>query len=202
MFEKRKLIVNDQEIGLDEDYVNLTDIAKQNGEGRPDTTISSWLKNSNTLRYLEEWELQNNPNFKPKQMLGFRLKATDNRNSITPKRYVDETNAIGFYAKPGRGGATFAHIEIAIMFCYWLSPPFAVWMVRSFKTLVRNEVDRQNLEFHISRLTDTIDEARNWLDTIPGQQKERNRMLRSQEEEQGRLEEREDEENDLWDQDW
>ena len=180
MSKRKKLQVGDQEIGLDEDYVNLTDIVKKNSDGRPDNIISSWLKNSGTLRYLEEWERQNNPDFKPYQMEGFRLKADDNRNWVTPKKYIDETGGIALFSRQGRGGGTFAHIEIAIMFCYWLSPPFAVWMVRSFKTLVQNEINRRDLEFHIERITDSIDEARNWLDTVPGQKRGRNRIADEQ----------------------
>ena len=171
-----KLRVKDQEIGMDDEFLNLTDIAKKNGEGRPDTIIGNWLRNANTLQYLEEWELQNNPNFKPNQMIGFRLRASENRSSITPKRYLDETGAVGLYSKPGRGGGTYAHIDIALSFCYWLSPKFAVSMVRAFKVLMRDEMERQSLEFHVRRITDNIDEVRNWLDTIPGQQSERNRL--------------------------
>ena len=62
------------------------------------------------------------------------------------------------------------------MFCYWLSPKFAVWMVRAFETLVRTEINRRDLEYHVSRITSSIDEARNWLDTIPGQRQELNRL--------------------------
>ena len=176
MSEKNKLQVKDFEIGLDETFVNLTDIAKSNSDRRPSETLRSWIRNAGTLNFLEEWEQQNNPRFKGVQMDAFKKRAGDNRRNISIKQYAEETNAIGLYNKPGRGGGTYAHIEIAIAFCYWLSPPFAVWMIRAFKTLAQNEIDRKSLEYHITRITDSIDEARNWLDTVPGQRKERNRL--------------------------
>lgn len=176
MISKKKLLVRDQEIGLDDEFVNLTDIAKRNSDRSPDETLRGWMRNAGTLQYLEEWEIQNNPKFKPDQMAGFRLRATEERHTVSVKQYVDQTNAAGIYAKRGRGGGTYAHIDIAISFCYWLSPKFAVWMVRAFKMLMRNELDRQNLEFHIGKITDSIDEARNWLDTVPGQKSDRNRI--------------------------
>lgn len=172
----QKLTVSDQEIGLDDEFVNLTDIAKKNSDRPADETIRSWMRNAGTLQYLEEWELQNNPDFKPGQMTGFRLQATEQARAVSVKQYVEQTDAIGLYSKPGRGGGTYGHIDIAISFCYWLSPRFAVSMVKAFKLLLRNEMERQSLEFHIERITDSIDEARNWLDTIPGQKEGRNRI--------------------------
>ena len=106
----------------------------------------------------------------------FRLQATEQARAVSVKQYVEQTGGIGLYSKPGRYGGTYAHIDIAISFCYWLSPRFAVSMVRAFKELMRNEMERQSLEFHVRRITDNIDEVRNWLDTIPGQSSDRNRL--------------------------
>lgn len=176
MNSRTKLTVGNHEVGLDDDYVNLTDIAKSNSDRRPSETLRAWIRNTGTLRFLEEWEQQNNPDFKGVQMDAFMKEAGDNRRKISISRYAEQTNAIGLYNKPGRGGGTYAHVEIAIAFCYWLSPPFAVWMIRAFKNLAQNEIDRKNLEYHITRITDGIDEVRNWLDTIPGQRQDRNRI--------------------------
>ena len=159
----------------DEDYVSLTDIAK-NSDKRAAVLISSWIKNSNTLLFLDAWEKLHNPNFKVHQMEYFRLQTTENRYIATPQNFIEETGAIGITSKSGRYGGTFAHKDIALNFCYWLSPVFQVYLLKEFQRLKEEEFSRKNLEWHIGRITNLVDETRNWLDTIPGQQPDRNRL--------------------------
>ncbi len=159
-----------------EDYISLTDIAKKSSDNVPAFTILNWLRNQSTLLYLQTWEEVHNPNFKVVQMHNFRLRAVENRAAISPKNYIEETNAIGLISKPGNGGGTFAHSEIALEFCTWLSPPFKVYFYKEFQRLKTEEFGRKNLEWHISKITDNVEEIRNLLDTIPGQKEERNRV--------------------------
>jgi len=159
----------------DNDYISLTDIARR-GDSKPDVVINSWMKNLNTLEFLEEWELLKNPNFNPRQMAGFKEKYLRNRSSITPKRWIEELEAIGIISKPGRYGGTFAHKDIALQFCGWLSPKFQVYMMIKFQELIEEQYRSKNLKWHISKITDNVDEIRNLLDTIPGQNQERNRL--------------------------
>ena len=49
-------------------------------------------------------------------------------------------------------------------------------MYKAFTELIEAEYDRRNLEWHISKITDNIDEVRNLLDTIPHQNPDRNRL--------------------------
>ncbi len=54
---KKKIKVEGLTIRLeaihDEDYVNLTDIAKQQNKSEPRFLLLSWLKNQSTLEFLE-----------------------------------------------------------------------------------------------------------------------------------------------------
>jgi hypothetical protein len=160
----------------DDDYISLTDIAKQsNKEAR--FLIMSWMKNSATLEFLETWESLHNPNFKCDQMVTFKEKYLQNRNILTPQTWIAEVGAIGLISTKGRyGGGTLAHKDIALNFCYWLSPSFQVYLIKEFQRLKEEEFSKQSLAWHISRITDLVDEARNWLDTIPGQEPGRNRL--------------------------
>lgn len=176
MGKKNKVQFGDAEIKFEDQYISLTDIAAQSSENRPAETIKSWMKNANTLLYLEEWEQLNNPDFKVDRMVHFKVSTMDNRSTISTSRYIEETGAIGITARRGRGGGTYAHVDIALNFCFWLSPSFALWMVRTFKDLLGAEAERRSLQFHIRRITDNIDEARNWLDTIPFQEEDRKRI--------------------------
>lgn len=150
---KQKLIVDGTAIRINkEGYVCLTDIAKRSIDGaEPIVALRSWLKNSSTLLFLQTWEKKKNINFKLNQMVQFRMKAADNRNYATPQRYVEETGAIGIVSKSGRYGGTFAHSDIALNFCYWLSPEFQVYLMEEFQRLKAEEQLRLGDPFNIKR---------------------------------------------------
>ncbi len=178
---KTKIIVEGLPISIERvnenDFVNITDIARRRNENKPADSISTWLRNPQTLLYLEAWEELHNPNFKLAQMSEFRLLTQHNRFSITPKKYIEETGAIGLVSKQGRyDGGTWAHSEIALEFCSWVEPRFKVYFFKEFQRLKREEYDRRSLEWHVERVTDLLDEARNWMDSMPGQRPERNRL--------------------------
>lgn len=159
----------------DDDYISLTDIASD-AERKPAYIIRDWLRNGKTLLFLEEWEKLHNPDFKVAQMHHFRLQAQSSRSSISPSAYIEQTNAIGLLNKSGRGGGTYAHRDIALHFCNYYEPVFYVYMIKAFQKLIEERHNALSLKWHLSKITDNIDEVRNLLDTIPGQAPERNRL--------------------------
>ncbi|MEM9846444.1 MAG: KilA-N domain-containing protein, partial [Bacteroidota bacterium] len=72
----------------------------------------------------------------------------EKRYSATPQKYIEQTNAIGIVSKSGRYGGTYAHKEIALNFCYWISPQFQVYMYKAFTELIEAAYDRRNLKWH------------------------------------------------------
>jgi hypothetical protein len=183
---KKKIKVQGLVIHLEnvdnKDYVSLTDIAKKSSKVKPSHLIQNWMKNSNTLKYLMTWERVHNPSLKVIQMDDLLVDSMDNRVILSPKEWIKKTNAVGMIQKTGRGGGTFAHEEIALDFCYWLSPEFKVYLNKEFTRLKKEEFQQKNLEWHISKITDNIEEVRNLLDTIPFQNPARNRIKGLEEE--------------------
>ena len=111
------------------------------------------MKNSNTLRFLWTWEDLYNPNFKRVQLDTFIGKTSDNRYKITPEIWIKEYNAIGMTSKRGRhGGGTYAHSNIALEFCSWLSPEFKVYLLQEFERMKEEEFKLKNLKWHISKI--------------------------------------------------
>ena len=47
-----------------EDYICLTDIARQRNPVEPKDVVKNWMRLRNTLEYLGIWEKLNNPDFK------------------------------------------------------------------------------------------------------------------------------------------
>ena len=96
-----------------EDFICLTDIARYKNPEGSDDLIRNWLRNRNTIEFLGIWEHLNNPDFKPVEFDGFRKMAGLNSFAITPKQWIEKTNAIGIVSKQGRYGGTYAHKDIA-----------------------------------------------------------------------------------------
>lgn len=149
-----KIIVSNTEITIiqqnNEDYISLTDMAgyKDNLEAR--IVVSNWMSTHFTVDFLAVWEQVNNPNF---NRMGFHtVRNSEGRLVLTPKRWVEMTNAIGIFSKSGRyGGGIFAHKDIAFEFGTWLSAEFKYFLIREFQRLKDDENNRLKLEWNLQR---------------------------------------------------
>lgn len=78
--------------------------------------------------------------------------------TMSPKRWVGSTNAIGIISKDGRYSiGTFAHSDIAFEFASWLNPEFKLYLIREFERLKKNELYQEKLEWHANRLLAKVD---------------------------------------------
>lgn len=131
MAKNKKIKVNGVEIvlyeGNQQDFISLTDIARPKDAVNTDAIIQNWMRNRNTIELLGFWETMYNPDFKPLEFEGFRKQAGLNSFVMTPKRWIESTNAIGIVSKPGRYGGTFAHKDIALEFASWISIEFNLY---------------------------------------------------------------------------
>lgn len=133
----------------DEDYISLTDMVKGFGD---DTMIYSWMRNRNTLEFIGIWEEMNNSDFKGNEFVTFKNQAGLNSFNLTPRKWIEATNAIGIISKAGRyGGGTFAHRDIAFEFGSWLSPEFKLYLIKEFQRLKQDENDRLKLDWNLQR---------------------------------------------------
>jgi hypothetical protein len=96
-----------------QELICLTDIAKFKNSTHSDDVIRNWLRNRNTIEFLGMWERLNNPHFNPVEFDGIRIQAGLNSFTLTPKQWIEKTNAAGIASKPGRYGGTYAHKDIA-----------------------------------------------------------------------------------------
>ena len=113
-----KINVNNTEFTIiqvnDEDYICITDLARYKNAAHTDDVIKNWLRNRNTIELLGIWECLHNPDFNPVIFDGFRKEAGLNNFVMTPKKWIESTNAIGIISKSGRYGGTYAHKDIAL----------------------------------------------------------------------------------------
>ncbi len=135
----------------EEDYISLTDIARYKDAKSTDDIIKNWLRNRNTIELLGFWETIYNLNFKPVEFDGFRKQAGLNSFVLSPKKWIETTNAIGIISKSGRHGGTFAHKDIALEFASWISIEFKLFVIKEFQRLKTEENSRLQLEWNLQR---------------------------------------------------
>ncbi len=122
----------------EKEYISLTDIAKHKTDDTS-AVIGNWIRNRNTIEFLGIWETLYNPDFKPLEFEGFKNKAGLNAFTLSPQKWVNTTNAIGFIVKAGRYGGTYAHKDIAFKFASWISVEFELYIVKEFQRLKEEE---------------------------------------------------------------
>ena len=80
-----------------------------------------------------------------------------NRFSLSPKKWIEATNAIGIISKSGRyGGGTYAHKDIAFEFGSWLSAEFKLYLIKEFQRLKDEENSQQSLQWNLQRTLSKI----------------------------------------------
>ncbi|MBF0746439.1 KilA-N domain-containing protein [Gemella sp. 19428wG2_WT2a] len=151
---KMKIYAQGREITLlnnnEQEYISLTDIAKYRSEDSS-SVIQSWLRNRNTIEFVGLWEQLNNPNFKPHEFEGFKNQAGLNGFVLSPKKWIESTDAIGIISKSGRYGGTYAHPDIAFEFASWISPEFKLYIIQDYQKLKNSESYKNQLEWNAQR---------------------------------------------------
>jgi len=131
-----------EQFQLDE-YICITDIAKISSDDNPREIIKSYLRNQNNIEFLTLWERHCNPDFKTVDFDHFQyLRSTRTMFPLSPKKWIELTNAIGFTYKAGRAGGTFTHRDIAIHFTISLSTETYIHLTKELQRLKKAE---QNL---------------------------------------------------------
>ncbi len=143
-FSMAKIKVLDSNITVlttnEEDYISLTDIAKSKNPADANDIIRNWLRNRNTIEFLGIWEKIYNPSFKTVEFDGFKKEAGLNSFTLSSKKWIEATNAIGLISKSGRYGGTYAHKDIAFEFASWVSVEFKLYLIKEFQRLKEEEL--------------------------------------------------------------
>ena len=121
------------------DYVCITDIARQKNADEPKDVVKNWMRSKNTIEYLGLWEKLNNPQFKGVGFDPLFQEAGSNAFTLSPSKWIEQTNAIGIVCTTGRNGGTFAQRDIAFKFANWVSVEFELYLIKEFQRLKEEE---------------------------------------------------------------
>ena len=152
---KTKIKVKDNLVGImrigDIDYISLTDLARYKNPIEPKDVVKNWLRAKTNIEYLALWEQMHNPNVKGVEIDTFKNEAGTHYFTMSPQRWIKETNAIGIVSKSGNNGGTYAHPDIAFEFASWISPEFNLYLITEFERLKQNEGYQNKIEWSVRR---------------------------------------------------
>ena len=152
---KETIHANGVDIGIytqdfENEFISLTDIARYKSDD-PTAVIQNWMRNRDVIEFLGLWEKLHNPNFKPLEFEGFKKQAGANAFTMSPKKWIDATDAIGIISKAGRYGGTYAHSDIAMSFATWISPEFQLYIMKDYRRLKADQNSRLSLNWNLNR---------------------------------------------------
>lgn len=84
------------------------------------------------------------------QAQGFSIEVY-NAFTLSPKKWIESTNAIGIVSKSGRYGGTYAHSDIAMEFASWISAEFKLYIIQDYKRLKLDENSKLSLNWNLHR---------------------------------------------------
>ena len=135
---------------FENEFISLTDIARYKSDD-PTAVIQNWMRNRDVIEFLGLWERLHNSNFKPLEFEGFKKQAGANVFTMSPKKWIEATDAIGIVSKAGRYGGTYAHSDIAMSFATWISPEFQLYIMKDYRRLKTDENSRLSLGWNLNR---------------------------------------------------
>lgn len=134
------------------DYISLTDLARYKNPLTPGDVIIKWMSNKSSFDFYCLWEELSNPNFKLAESREFKNDSATQSFTMSPSRWIKETNAIGFISKRGKyDGGTFAHPDIALEFASWIDSAFKLHLIKEFERLKQNESYQNKIDWSVRR---------------------------------------------------
>ena len=133
------------------DYISLTDLARYKNPIEPKDVIKNWLRAKTNIEFLALWEKMHNPNLKGVEIDTFKSEAGTHYFTMSPQRWIKETNAIGIISRSGNNGGTYAHPDIAFEFASWISPEFNLYLITEFERLKKNESYQNKIDWSVRR---------------------------------------------------
>lgn len=110
------------------------------------------MSNKSSFDFYSLWEELSNEDFKLAEFREFKMDSSTQSFTMSPSRWIKETNAKGIISKRGRyGGGTYAHSDIALEFASWIDPAFKLYLIKEFERLKYKESYQQKVEWSVRR---------------------------------------------------
>lgn len=163
MDKKTEITVFDTKVKVirvgEEDYFCLTDLARYKNPKRPEVPVQSWMNRKTNFEVIREWEVMYNSDFKHTHMGVFKgykdyLAEVFIKDSGTPSKWINYTNAKGFVVYRGRYGGTYAHSTLALHFANYINAKFYINVLEEYQVLKRQQTlalgDPHDIKRHLT----------------------------------------------------
>jgi hypothetical protein len=149
---REPIIIDNNQVRVDDKtgFVNLTDMARMKNAENASMLLKNWMRIRSSVRFFYEWELFRDPGFKSIEFDTFKSEAGDPDFFLTAKQLVNG-GATGIFAKSGRYGGTYGHIDWAIHFANWMDPRSYVLTINAFRDMSDYFSGRNALHDRFSR---------------------------------------------------
>jgi hypothetical protein len=112
--------------------------------------------NRNTVEFLGTWVLLHNLHFKGVEFDTFLHEAGANRFNMTPRKWIEATDAVGIISKAGRNGGMYTYKDIAFEFGSWLSSVFKLYLITEYERLKEAENNPMLGEWNVKRVLSKV----------------------------------------------
>lgn len=123
------LITSNQKVRVAQNgFICLTDLAKAKGDN---THLSNWLRNVETVLFIEAWEKKHNSNFNYVEFDTIKKGMGENTYRLS----VQDLSNVGtkcITAQRGRYGGTYGAIQLAFHFANWLDANFYLEVIDEY----------------------------------------------------------------------
>ena len=146
------ITIADTKIRMDKDtgFICVTDIGNAKDPGGGADHVGNWLRNANTIDFIEAWEMRHNPSFNSVEFDGVKRRAGRNAFRVSVSE-LKEAGTTGILAKQGRYGGTYCAIDWSIHFANWLDPHFYVETIDIFRKMNDRLYGREDLYQRFNR---------------------------------------------------
>ena len=144
-----KIGEHDIRIDFDSGYFCVTDLASL--RGRAADNLKSWMKNTQSINFFEEWEREHIADNKQLNLDDFRVAiARDVAFTMSGAKLV-EVGCKGIFVKRGARGGTFCHVDWATHFTHWFDSRFYVLTLKLARELSDRVYGRDAARLRFSR---------------------------------------------------
>ena len=148
-----KITIADNLIRVDKEtgFICVTDIANagdEDGNGTPH--IANWLRNADTVEFIEAWEVKHNPGFNYVDFDIVKRKAGRNRSRVSTSD-LTEAGCTGIFATQGRYGGTYCTMDWTIHFTHWFNPYVYVETIDAFRKMSERFHGKESLYKRFTR---------------------------------------------------
>jgi hypothetical protein len=139
----------DVRVDLESGFICVTDLASLRGSSNDN--LKNWMGNTPSINFFEAWEREHVLQNKNLSLNDFRIAITSDVTFTVSAAKLVNKGCAGIFAKRGRYGGTYCHIDWATHFANWFDARFYVLTIKVARELSDRVYGRDASQLRFSR---------------------------------------------------